>query len=382
MYHMEILNNRLSKSLLRRQENKVLRSLRTNIRGIDFSSNDYLGLARCQALATRIAAASAAQAAGNGAGGSRLISGNSSLAEALEAQLARFFKAETSLLFGSGYMANMGILSSIPQKGDTILYDELAHACIKDGARLSMARRYSFKHNDLDSLQKRLRIAEGQVFVVVESVYSMDGDQAPLEGLVKLCREYGAALIVDEAHSTGIYGEGSGLVCALGLEQQVFARIHTFGKAMGSHGACITGDKVLHDYLINFARTFIYTTALPPHSLLNLQAAVAYLQEHKHLPEVLQQRISFFNRLKKERLLELLPEGFTPESNSPIQAIVLPGNERVIAVAEGLQQKGYDVRPIVSPTVPEGTERLRICLHTFNTEEEIKGLVDALAATL
>lgn len=379
---MEILNNRLSKSLLRRQENKVLRSLKTNIRGIDFSSNDYLGLACSQALATRIAAASAAQAAGNGAGGSRLISGNSSLAEELEAQLARFFKAETSLLFGSGYMANMGILSSVPQKGDTILYDELAHACIKDGARLSMARRYSFKHNNLESLQKRLRIAEGQVFVVVESVYSMDGDQAPLEELAQCCRAYGAALIVDEAHSTGIYGAGSGLVCALGLEQQVFARIHTFGKAMGSHGACITGDWVLRNYLINFARTFIYTTALPPHSLLSLQAAVAYLQEHIHLAEVLQQRISFFNSLKKERLLQLLPEGFIPESNSPIQAIVLPGNERVIAVAARLQQKGYDVRPIVSPTVPERTERLRICLHTFNTEEEIEGLVDALAATL
>lgn len=379
---MQTLRNRLEKSLARRQETNSFRSLKIETPGVDFSSNDYLGFARNQELAARIASRSSAQSVANGAGGSRLITGNSAQAEALEAQLACFFKAEASLLFGSGYMANLGLLSSVPQKGDTILYDELAHASLKDGARLSMARRYSFKHNDPDSLRKRLRMAEGQVFVVVESIYSMDGDQAPLETLALLCREAGAALIVDEAHSTGIYGEGSGLVCALGLEQEVFARIHTFGKAMGSHAACIAGDKLLRSFLINFARTFIYTTALPPHTLLSLQAAMAYLQENVHLLQCLQENITLFNRLKTKELLPRLAEEQLLESSSPIQGVVLPGNERVKEVAGRLQQKGYDVRPILSPTVAEGKERLRICLHTFNTEEEIKGLVHALAGML
>lgn len=378
---MQILRNRLEKSLARRQETNSFRSLKAEIPGVDFSSNDYLGFARNQELAARMAGRHSAQFVANGAGGSRLITGNSAQAEALEAQLARFFKAEASLLFGSGYMANLGLLSSVPQKGDTILYDELAHACIKDGARLSMAHRYSFKHNDADSLRKRLRMAEGQVFVVVESVYSMDGDQAPLEQLALLCLETGAALIVDEAHSTGIYGEGSGLVCALGLEKTVFARIHTFGKAMGSHGACIAGDELLRSFLINFARTFIYTTALPPHTLLSLETAMTYLQENIHLLKSLQDNIALFNKVKKE-LLSRLPEEQLLESSSPVQGIVIPGNQRVKEVAAGLQQKGYDVRPILSPTVAEGKERLRICLHTFNTKEEIEDLVHSLVTIL
>lgn len=378
---MDILSNRLAKSLARQQEKNSFRYLRSGIIGADFSSNDYLGLAGNKELADRIAANETTQTLANGSGGSRLITGNSQLAEEVEVQLARFFKAEASLLFGSGYMANMGILSSLPQKGDTIIYDELAHACIKDGARLSMAKRFSFKHNDLESLQKRLRMAEGQVFIVVESVYSMDGDQAPLESLVRLCKDAGAALMVDEAHSTGIYGQGSGLVCALGLEGEVFARIHTFGKAMGSHGGCVVGSKLLRNYLINYSRTFIYTTALPPHSLLSLREGILFLQENLQLLQLLEKRIRLFNRLKNKWLTSLLPDP-EPYSNSPIQAVVLPGNDQVQVLSTRLQEQGYDVRPILSPTVPAGKERLRICLHTFNTEEEIEGLVKSLANML
>ena len=208
-----------------------------------------------------------------------MISGNSLLAEQLERELAVFFQAESSLLFNSGYAANLALISTLPKKGDTIIYDELAHACIKDGARLSPAQRFSFKHNEVASLEKRLQRAQGQVFVAVESIYSMDGDEAPLRRIAALCKQYRAALLVDEAHSTGIYGEGRGLLNELGLQEEVFAAVYTFGKAMGSHGACISGSLLLRDYLINFARPFIYTTAAAPHSLLSLQRSFYYLQQ-------------------------------------------------------------------------------------------------------
>lgn len=366
-----------------RKQEKAFRSLSlTDASMTDFSSNDYLGFARNRELAARISKAAHAEVLRNGSGGSRLIAGNSALAEGLERQLALFFKAAATLLFNSGYMANQGIFSALPRKGDTIIYDELAHACIKDGARLSAARRYAFRHNDPDSLRQRLKRASGQAFVGVESVYSMDGDMAPLQDIASVCREAGAALIVDEAHSTGIYEEGRGLVCALGLEDEVFARIYTFGKAMGCHGACIAGSENLRNYLINFARPFIYTTAMPPHAVCTVREAFHYLQENPSLPVKLQARIAAFNGLKEEYLWPLLPQEVQIHSESPIQAIVLPGIEWGQKVAAVLRQKGYELRPILAPTVPAGKERLRICLHVFNTEEEIKGLVQSLAAAL
>ena len=349
---------------------------------VDFSSNDYLGLARNKALGEDIAWHYSQLKSANGSGGSRLITGNSQLAEQLEAELAAFFRMEASLLFTSGYSANLGLLSSLPKKGDTILYDELAHACIKDGARLSLAQRFSFKHNNVQSLETRLKKASGAVFVAVEAVYSMDGDEAPLQEMAALCKAYGAALVVDEAHSTGIYGGGRGLVCELSLEESVFATINTFGKAIGHHGACISGSASLREYLINFARPFIYTTAPPPHSLLSLQRSFLYLQEQPGLIGQLKENINFFLALKKERLAHLLPEGLQIESRSPVQAIVWPGIEPLRRLTMKIQDQGFDVRPIIAPTVPEGRERLRICLHVFNTKEEISALVEALAKAL
>ena len=296
--------------------------------------------------------------------------------------MAVFFRAQAGLLFNSGYSANLAVLSSLPQKGDTVLYDELAHASLKDGIRLSHAQRYSFKHNSVDSLRRYLGKASGQVFVVIESVYSMDGDMAPLQEFAALCKEFGAALIVDEAHSTGIYGQGSGLVCELGLEEEVFARVHTFGKAVGSHGACVAGSQQLKDYLINFARPFIYTTALPMHTLLTLQFAFEYIGRNPGLSQLLQKRISYFKKLRHQYLAPLLVKELQLESDSPIQPIVVPGNEAVRSLAQALRDKGFDLKAVLAPTVPKGKERLRICLHVYNSEKEIEALIKAIAQYL
>ncbi|WP_017731756.1 aminotransferase class I/II-fold pyridoxal phosphate-dependent enzyme [Nafulsella turpanensis] len=379
---MKLIEEHIQKKLESRRQDGTLRRLHPESRKIDFSSNDYLGLARNKDLSRQISQAFEELALMNGSTGSRLICGHSALAEELEAFMASFFKAGSTLLMNSGYMANMALLSALPQKNDTILYDELVHASIKEGCRLSMAQRFSFKHNEVPSLKNRLKRASGQVFVVVESVYSMDGDIAPLAELAELCDSQGAALVVDEAHSTGIFGEGKGLVCALGLEEKVWARVYTFGKAMGSHGACVAGTADLKEYLINFARPFIYTTALPPHSLVALQESFRFLSNHQELIEELGRRIEWFQVLKKEKLLPLLDSSCQIESYSPVQAIVIPDVNKLREVALQVQKQDFDVRPIVSPTVPQGKERLRICLHAYNTETEINGLVESLAAAL
>ena len=355
-----------------------LRRLSLSEAPTDFCSNDYLGLARNPALHAQIGEAyGRLNHPANGATGSRLISGNSALAVALEDELAGLFRAEATLLFNAGYAANTALLSAIPQKGDTILYDEYSHASLKEGARLSFANRFSFRHNDLDDLERRLQRATGETFVVAESVYSMDGDFAPLRELLDLCDRYGAHLVWDEAHSTGLWGTaGNGIACGEGLHDRIFARIYTFGKAMGVHGACVAGSHVLVTYLVNFARPFIYTTALPLHSLVSVREAFRFLAAHPELPAVLHARIARFRQAAGEHdlLSHLIP------GRSPIQALRVGGNEPTKGLAARLQEAGYDVRPILSPTVRAGEERLRICLHTYNTDEEITGVAGLLAA--
>ncbi len=355
---------------LREQEDR-LRRLTTTHNLIDFCSNDYLGLARSQELSESILRKTESiQPVKNGATGSRLLSGNSKYTEEVESKLAKIFKAEAALIFNSGYSANQAILSAIPQRGDTILYDELAHACIKDGARLSMASRFSFHHNDLNDLEHKIKKATGRVFVAVESIYSMDGDECPLEELVLLSKKYNASIILDEAHSTGVQGEqGSGFAVSKNLHKDIAIRVYTFGKAMGVHGACVTGSRDLIDYLINFARPFIYTTALPTHSIASIECAFDYLANNNQLQQTLNKVIDHF--LQKS-------EPGNNESKSAIQTILIPGNQAAKRTATDLQQQGFDVRAILSPTVPEGKERLRICLHTFNTIEEINQLNLAL----
>ena len=365
----------------------LLRQLSLANNQIDFCSNDYLGFARSGALREAIQHAEMQQISlRTGATGSRLLAGQTELADEVEQELAQFYQTESALIFNSGYDANLGLLACLPQAGDTLLTDELIHASMIDGARLSYATRRRFRHNDLTDLENQLRSAtaiqtrgkqnhSGQVFVAVESVYSMDGDLAPLGELTDLCDRYGAALLVDEAHATGVYGHsGEGLVVALGLQERVFARVHTFGKAMGVHGAAVVGPAVLRDYLINFARPFIYSTALPPHSLLAIRCAHEHLKTHLDARELLHDRLVYF----RERVYHVMPGSGWTDSQSPIQCLIVPGNETARHAAERVQQAGFDVRAILSPTVPAGQERLRICIHAYNTEAQINGLLGSL----
>ena len=350
-----------------------LRQLPQKISGVDFASNDYLGLARSEDLFDRIQLKiNSERLKQNGATGSRLLSGNSYYTEEIEQKLARIFLSEATLIFNSGYSANLGVLSCIPQRGDTIIYDELAHTCIKDGARLSLAQRFSFKHNDLIDLENKLLRSKGKRFIAVESIYSMDGDQCPLIELVALAKKYDAFILLDEAHSTGVMGSnGNGLAASLNLQDKIDIRIYTFGKAMGCHGACVAGSENLIQYLINFARPFVYTTALPPHSISVIENAFDFLHDHIHLQKTLQKKTNLFINSTQH-----LKNKIT--STSAIQTALFPGNKNVRKAAAMLQSKNFDVRPILSPTVPEGTERLRICLHAFNEDEDIVALAAQL----
>lgn len=378
----------LSDRLAAYQQEGLLRQLRTADRFVDFCSNDYLGFARSISLKTAIRQADLALTdAYTGATGSRLLAGQTALADEVEQELALFYKTEAALIFNSGYDANIGLLACLPKAGDTLLTDELIHASMIDGARLSYAARHRFRHNDLADLTYKLQQAaqqEGQTFVAVESVYSMDGDTAPLVELVDLCEQYGAALIVDESHATGVYGsgpngqQGEGLVVALGLQDRVFARVHTFGKALGVHGAAIVGPVVLRQYLINFARPFIYTTALPPHSMLAIRCAHEQLTNSPAAFYQLHEQLCYF----RKGVNELLPGTTWTNSQSPIQCLLVSGNDRARAVATVAQRAGLDVRAILSPTVPVGQERLRLCMHAFNTTEEIDNLLTTLYTVL
>lgn len=363
-----MLDDWLQPSLTERRNENLLRELRTTRRLKDFCSNDYLGLAQSKDLKELIDRRYWDLDLWNGATGSRLISGNAEYTEEVEATLAKIFDAESALIFNSGYTANIALFASIPKKGDTILLDELVHASIKDGARLSFASRFTFKHNDINDLEAKLKRANGKKFIAVESIYSMDGDVSPLKDIVEVAKKFDACVILDEAHSTGVLGtNGGGLAKSLGLAKEIHIRLMTFGKAMGIHGACVAGSKVLREYLINFARPFIYTTALAPHNIVSIETAFQYLSENISLQEMLKDCVKNF--------LQNINKGSNrTASNSAIQTIICPGNENARAAAYRLQNAGFDVRPILSPTVPAGTERLRICIHTFNTSDEIKRL--------
>ena len=353
------------------------RFLRTNEGIIDFCSNDYLGIATNHLLKT-----AEKENYATGSGGSRLLSGNYELIEKTEEKIASFHRAESGLIFNSGYDANLGLLSCVAQKGDVILYDSLSHASIRDGIRLSFAESFAFRHNDVDDLERKLKAAtedglrnikaSGQLYVVTESLFSMDGDFAPLKQIVELCKRYDALLIVDEAHATGIVGDcGEGLVQHLELTEDCFARIHTFGKALGNHGAIVLGSCELRDYLINFSRAFMYTTALPPASVATISAA------YDQFPGMVEERKTLELLINSFRVANLRYEKLN--SITAIQGVIVPGNSEVRELASNLQQQGLDVRPILYPTVPQGLERLRIILHSFNTELELEKLISCLS---
>lgn len=363
-----------------RKESGILRQLRILGKGIDFCSNDYLGLKdhfQLKAEAVRLLVDDNLPV---GSGGSRLLAGNSEQIQQLEEEAAGFFRSERALFFNSGFDANLGLFSSIPQKNDVILYDDLVHASIRDGIRLSFAQSFSFAHNNLISLKKKLsQFKDSRTYVAVESIYSMDGDTAPLTDILKLCQQYGAALIVDEAHATGIMGaDGRGVCAQAGINDQVFARIFTFGKALGTHGAAVCGSAVLHEYLLNFGRSFIYTTALSPFQAGLALFSLRFLQKHPETIATLWKRIDFFDQQIKKAGIS---QWFIP-GRSAIKSLVTGQGEKSRNIAADLRAKGFEVMPVLSPTVAQGRERIRICLHSFNSEKEILELIYQLKKAL
>lgn len=363
----------IKKALDKRLNENSLRQLRTETNLIDFASNDYLGFAKSIFIAdqaNQLLTINRLQN-NNGATGSRLLSGNSRFTEEVENQIAKTHCFESALLFNSGYDANIGIFSSIPQRNDTILYDELIHASVRDGMRLCFAKNYSFAHNNVPHLEEELKKATGTIYVAVESVYSMDGDIAPLVEIAVLCEKYNANLIVDEAHAIGVFKNG--LVNQYQLQEKVFLSLYTYGKAMGAHGAAICCSTLTRQFLINFARSFIYTTALPAHSIAVIASAYEQLKISDSEIEKLNQNISLFQTLAIQNKLNVL------KSISAIQSVLIPGIENVKKISEKLIVEGFDVRPILSPTVKKGTERLRICLHSYNTKNEIENLINVIS---
>lgn len=371
------------------------RELPGAVEGVDFWSNDYLGMARPQ-VQGKVEGAVRATGYKTGATGSRLISGDHADYHAIEQMIAAYHGYETALVYNSGYTANLGLLSAILKRGDVILYDELVHASCRDGLRLGFARSVRFAHcgegdldirtcpNDLEQMLIRtcpnVRKTGGEVFVLTESRFSMDGDLAPLQQMADLCAQYGAHLIVDEAHSVGLEGpRGAGLVAQLGLQAQVFATIVTYGKALGTHGAAVLGSASLRDYLINTSRPFIYTTGPSPEQWRSLAGAYARLEaEHVQRYTQLQSVISYF----KEQLIAANLSNCVPDVDGPIQTVRLPGNEAVMAAERACREGGLLVKGIRSPTVAVGAERLRVCLHAFNSGVELDRLLGCLAVVV
>ncbi len=367
------LTGRLKQALNKRKAENALRTLSQNTGLVDFVSNDYLGLSQSLFIQQSLLKQLHEQPLGTGSTGSRLLRGNSDFIESLENRIAYFHEAESALVFNSGYQANLGLLSCLLGKDDTILFDQYIHASLRQGIQLSYAETFGFRHNDLESLEKKLQFAKGHVVVLVESLYSMDGDEAPLKELVDFCESNECVLIVDEAHATGIRGsKGAGIVQEKGIQDKVFSRIHTFGKAIGNQGAAILGTSTLKDYLINFAKPFIYTTALPPLNIFAIDQAYQVFPELKDQREKVLRLGHQFEELLKEKGYEIIP------GTGPIRSVIIPGNNTVKNLSGFVQKSGYDVRPILAPTIPKGSERLRVSFHSYNTEEEVNGLVEAI----
>ncbi|KAI9322124.1 8-amino-7-oxononanoate synthase [Dichotomocladium elegans] len=383
---MTQIDDQLLAVLHRRQDIAKLRRLVVNPPGsIDFSSNDFLGLSQNGDLRQRfLHELEMHGGAILGSTGSRLLDGNSQYAIDLECRLAAFHRAEAALLFNSGFDANSALFSTLPQKGDIVVYDELIHASVHEGMRMSRAgRRIAFQHSDVDDLDRILAAiypTDQNVFIAVETVYSMDGDIAPLNAILRTLRKYwpnreNGHVIVDEAHSTGVYGEcGRGIVSQLGLEDEIFARLHTFGKALASNGAVVLGSSTLREYLINYARPLIYSTFMAFNALASIKCAYDMLESGSTTQ--IQHHVHSLTRLFRETIA--LPSGTLLASTSPIQGIVLNGNASVRALAAYLNKRGFIVKPICSPTVPKGQERVRICIHGHNTSEQVDSLVSAV----
>lgn len=382
---------------------------------VDFCSNDYLGLAR---------AAARASAPMSGAGGARLLAGTHAAHLSLERACATHFQAEAALLFNSGYQANVGLLSALGQRGDTFLHDAACHASIKDGMRLSLAQHFAFAHNDLQDLERLLAKTKGNRYIVVERLYSMDGDWCDLTAILRMAEAHGAWVVVDEAHSVGLDVRGETKPdgkSEVGSEKRkdesekvhgvahrdfpgdrpplstfhfhlasspngedsppsdhegsaLLARMAGFGKAVGLMGAAVLGSQALIDFLVNRSRAWIYSTAMPPALAAAIEGNIATMAG-------MAAERARLRRLRQELEAALAGAGWeVVRGDSPIYPLVAPGNARCKALAAKAQAAGFDVKAVLAPTVPAGAERIRIVLHAFNTAEEVRGLAAALTA--
>ncbi|SDK53137.1 8-amino-7-oxononanoate synthase [Microbulbifer yueqingensis] len=390
----EVLRQRLAE----RRERNLYRELKTlaaapgpqaevdGVPLVTFSSNDYLGLATHPAV---IAAQQAGAELGAGATASHLVNGHLEVHEQLQDRIAGLTGREAALVFSSGYLANVGTICALVGRGDNIISDRLNHASLIDGARLCRAESLRFAHSDLAALERQLQRAQrnrkerggGNILVAVDGVYSMDGDCAPLREMAQLCREYGAWLMVDEAHGFGVMGSAelpaAGSAAAAGLGQdEAPVLMGTLGKAAGNAGAFVAGSRELVDYLVQFARPYIYTTGMPPAIAAGNIAALDIMQSEPGHRERLRQRIGQFRRRAAELGLPLMP------SATAIQPLLLGDEETVVRVAGRLQERGFLVGAIRPPTVPAGTARLRITLSAAHSEKQVEDLLLVLAGAL
>ena len=368
------LERRLREQLALLEKAGLLRSMRPPA-GIELSSNDYLGLSAHPLLLQSMAEAIAGE--GCGSTGSRLLTGARDSFAELECRFAAFKGAERALYFSSGYLANLAVLTTLPEAGDVIFSDERNHASLIDGSRLSRARRVIFPHGDPSALAYLLagETTGAQKFVVTESLFSMDGDIAPLAAYAALCREHQAALIVDEAHAVGIYGDrGSGLLEMTGTEPLV--SVDTAGKALGVCGAFVSGPAWVIDSLIQQARPFMFSTAPPPSVASALQASLTVIETEPWRRHQLLTRSAYLRRRLQETGI------MVPDAVSQIIPVIIGENDRALRVAESLQREGFDVRAIRPPSVPPGTARLRLSVHAGLTEAVLDRFVAALAGAL
>jgi 8-amino-7-oxononanoate synthase len=355
-------------------ESSRLRSLAPR-EGLDFTSNDYLGLAASARLGRALTAA-IARGTPVGAGGSRLLRGNAAEHEALETRAAAFFGAERALFFGGGYVANYALLSTLPQSEDLLVLDALAHASAREGARAGRAQCTRAAHNDADAFEDAVRGwrdggGRGRVWLAVESLYSMDGDRAPLDELVAVAERHDAMLLIDEAHATGVYGpDGRGLAASLEGRDNVIT-LHTCGKALGGAGALICAPRVLCEFMLNRCRPFIYATAPSPLMAVAALEALDILEEEPERRHRLAHLISVAGRAA-------LASGAVP-TGSQILPVIVGDDRAAVALAARLQRRGFDVRAVRPPTVPEGTARLRVSI-TLNVDEQAVGALFAALA--
>ena len=347
--------------------------------GFDFSSNDYLGLAQSPELA-KAAMAALARGVPVGSGGSRLLRGNHSEHEALEAEAAQFFGAQCALYFGGGFAANTALFSTLPQRGDLIVHDALIHASVHDGMRMSRADRREARHNDAQAFADvisgwRAQGGTGRPWIAVESLYSMDGDRAPLADLLAIADRHDGMLVVDEAHATGVHGpDGRGLGAALEGRPNVVS-LHTCGKALGVMGGLVLGPRVMRDFLINRSRPFIYATAPSPLVAALVRAALRIVRDEPQRRERLHELVVFAGK-KMEQLCGVAPSG------SQIQPVIVGSDVRAVNLAAAMQAAGYDIRAIRPPTVPEGTARLRIALTLNVDAATVSAMIETLAGQL